>query len=143
MWQWVLLIIVLWILYIGLKSESFDGVNPNDVIRIMAVIKRFPKGPATLSKTHYALFSQAILPTAVHEWTFQELQNISANGMLNTPNVRFLLELDAKFKVHPAYAVDGSGIFINYPRPSPPPQASRFVMNIGTPAAPKWVVSTN
>lgn len=144
-WQWIIaLFVVLWILYMWFApKETFGGVNPNDVIRIMKAAHSFPAGPAGLRNSTYALFSMSIYPSTIHQWTFQELQNLAANKMLNVPNVRFLLELDGKYDTHPAFT--HKGFMINYPVSSNEPTKAtigKFVMNVGTPQAPMWVVST-
>ena len=140
----IVIILVIMLLYRWTRpAESFGGVNPNDVVRIMQAINRYPGGPPALRNTNYALFSAAIIPTQIHEWTFQELQNISVNGMLNVPNVRFLLTLDAKYATHPAFMANRAGQpSLDYPQTNPPPKTSQFVINVGTNRSPKWIVSS-
>lgn len=134
----LLLLVVLLVIYLYTRKESFGGVNPNDVQRIMRAVKLYPTGPAEIRNVSYELFLHSIMPTRIHEWTFRELQNLGMNNMLLVPNVRMLLALDAKYSVHPA----SLGKLIDYPAKLGPPMVSRFVLNVGEAGRPKFVVST-
>lgn len=134
----MLAVIALLVIYLFSKKESFDGVNPNDVLRIMRAVKLYPEGPKGIRNANYGTFLHSIMPTQIHPWCFQELQNLGANDMLVVPNVRMLLALNAKYTVHPA----SLGKIIDYPAKLAAPSVSRYVLNVGTTESPKLVVST-
>ncbi len=127
--QAILVVVIIILLYLLLRKEKFLGVNPNDMARVFSAA---PKA----SSLNYTQFSTMIFPSKVHEWTYQEIRNLAVNGAITPQAVQFLLGLDQKYATHPSFMKP----LMTYPAVTPPPVASNFVLQVGTPAKPVWIV---
>jgi hypothetical protein len=125
----ICIVVILILLYLVLRKEPFLGVNPSDVAR---VLEAAPKATVL----NYNNFNQSIYPTAIHEWTYQEIRNLAINKAVSPGAIQFLLGLDKKHAVHPSFLKP----LMTYPNETAPPKVSNFVLQAGTPSKPVWIV---
>jgi hypothetical protein len=125
----ICIVLILVLLYLVLRKESFLGNQPGDVARVVSAAPN-------AAHLDYANFNRSIYPTTIHEWTYQEIRNLAQHGGINVTSIRFLLDLDKKYATHPSFDKP----LLTYPNVNAPPKTSNFVLQVGTPTKPVWIV---